>query len=114
MLFPHGESVTFEALSVGAEDAHGNPVDSYGSPVIVAGCAFDPGGTVESFEPGRDVVITSPRVFIPSESTVPVSSRDRVTVRGVLYEVDGDPAVWVNPFTGWNPGRAVPLERAAG
>jgi hypothetical protein len=111
--FPFGEAVTFEALSVSSVDAHGNPVESYGTPVTVSGCAFDPGGTVESFEPGRDVVTTSPRVFVPSGAGS-VSSRDRVTVRGKLYAVQGDPAVFTNPFTGWTPATVVNLERVAG
>lgn len=133
-MFPYGEVVTFEALDDGVEDAHGNPVGAYGAAVAVPGCAFDPGGTVESYGPGRDTVITSPRVFIPSgvsvfeetnffvfgtddEGTsqrVSVSPRDRVTVRGITYEVTGDPADWVNPFTGWAPGGVVSLERVSG
>ena len=112
--FPFGESVSFEALSVGNVDAHGNPVESYGSPVVVPGCAFDPGGTVESFGPGRDVVVTSPRVFVPSSVAVPVAARDRVTVRGARFQVRGDPAVFTNPFTGWTPATVVNLERVAG
>ena len=114
MLFPFGESVSFEALTVGVEDDHGNPVELYGAPVVVDGCGFDPGGTVESFGPGRDVVVTSPRVFIPSEVSVVVAARDRVTVRGLVYQVQGDPAVPVNPFTGWAPGTVLNLERVAG
>jgi hypothetical protein len=129
-MFPYGEAVTFEALADGAVDAHGNPVDSYGPPLVVQGCAFDPGGSVEQYTPGRDAVISSPRVFIPAgvsvfEETdlfvlgddgtrIPVSPRDRVTVRGITYEVQGDPADWVNPFTGWAPGGVVNLERVAG
>ena len=117
------------AFVEGATDAHGNPVESWGALVDVPGCAFDPGGTVESYTPGRDLVVSTPRVFIPGgvsvfeetdffifdgDTRVQVSPRDRVIVRGVTYEVRGDPANWVNPFTGWAPGGSVNLERVAG
>ncbi len=111
-MFPYGESAVFEARVSGSEDSHGNPVASWGSPVTVDGCAFAPQGSVESFEPGRNAVVTSPTLYCPPGTSV--SSRDRVTVRGLLYEVDGDPAVWRNPYTGWDPGVAVVLERVSG
>ena len=132
-MFPFGETVTFESLSTSTTDAHGNPVETYDAPVDIPGCGFDPGGTVETYTPGRDAVVSSPRVFIPSGVFVyegpdlfildvsgdtgaryGVNARDRVTVRGILYEVKGDPADWVNPFTGWAPGGVLNLERVAG
>ena len=129
-MFPFGETVTFEALSTSATDAHGNPVESFVDPVDVPGCGFDPGGTVETYTPGRDAVVSSPRLFIPSGvfvyeetnlfvldefgSRYGVNARDRVTVRGIRYEVQGDPADWINPFTGWSPGGVVNLSRVAG
>ena len=113
MDFPTGETVSFEVLSVGAVDAHGNPVESYATPVSVDGWAFDAGGTVEQFGPGRDAVISSPRLLRGSDDFVP-SSRDRCTVRGVVFEVDGDPGVWRSPFTSWIPGISVPLRRVSG
>lgn len=117
VVFPHGETVVFERLVDGPADVFGNPTVVYAQPAAVAGCGFDPGGSVETYGPGRDVVVSSPRVFLPGGVTVTglaLSSRDRVTVRGLLYEVKGDPADWVNPFTGWAPGGVVELERVAG
>jgi hypothetical protein len=111
--FPFGEVVLFEAQVVGAEDAHGNPVESFAAPVSVPGWGFDPGGSVERFDPGRDPVITNPRLFRKSNDFVP-GARDRCTVRGLLFVVDGDPAVWQSPFTGWQPGVVVGLERVSG
>jgi hypothetical protein len=35
-------------------------------------------------------------------------------VRGQVYLVDGDPAVWRNPYTGWQPGAVVTLGRVDG
>lgn len=111
-MFSFGESVIFEAVVTGSEDAHGNPVETWGAPVTVEGCAFAPAGSIESVEPGRNPVVTSPTVFAPAGTAV--SARDRVTVRGLLYQVDGDPAVWHNPYTGSDPGVAITLERVGG
>ena len=111
-MFPFGEPVVFEAAVSGTEDVHGNPVDSWGQPVTVDGCAFDPGGSTESIEPGRAPVVTSPRIYAPPGTVV--GRRDRATVRGVTYLVDGDPALWRNPYTGSEPGIVVELERAHG
>jgi hypothetical protein len=111
-MFPFGESVIFEAAVLGSEDAHGNLISTFGAPVTVEGCAFDPGGSVESVEPGRNAVVSTPRVFAPTGTVV--GSRDRVSVRGLVFLVDGDPAVWRNPYTGSNPGIVVNLERVGG
>jgi len=111
-VFPFGEPVLVKALIVGAEDSHGNPVETFAAAVTIEGCAFDPGGSVETSEPGREAVVSSPRVFLPVDTVI--TRRSRVTVRGDDYVVDGDPAVWRNPYTGWEPGIVATLERASG
>jgi hypothetical protein len=111
-MFPFGESVTFEASVSGSDDVHGNPVETWAAAVVVEGCAFDPGGSVESVEPGRNAVVSNPRVFAPFGTVV--GARDRVTVRGLVFVVDGDPAQWRNPYTGSTPGVVVNLERVGG
>lgn len=111
-MFPFGEPVTVQARVVGSEDSHGNPIETFADPVTVDGCAFDPGGSVETLEPGREAVVTRPRVFVPVGTVV--TARSLMTVRGLLYRVDGDPADYRNPFTGWQPGIVVNLERAEG
>lgn len=111
-MFPFGEPVLVQARVVGAEDSHGNPIETFAPAVSVDGCAFDPGGSVETVEPGREAVVTRPRVFLPTGTVI--TARSLVTVRGLLYRVDGDPAVWRSPFTGWEPGAVATLERADG
>jgi len=111
-MFPFGESVIFEARVTGSEDAYGNPVESFGAPVTVPGCAFDPGASQEVYEPGRNPVTTAPRVFAPVGTVV--TARSRVTVRGKVYLVDGEPAEWWNPYTGSTPGTVVTLEAVDG
>lgn len=111
-MYPFGESVIFEARVLGAEDDHGNPIETYAAPVTVQGCAFDPGASQEVYEPGRNPVTSSPRVFAPAGTVV--TARSRVTVRGQVYLVDGDPADWRNPYTGSTPGVVVTLEKVNG
>ena len=111
-MFPFGEPVVFEARVAGSEDAHGNPTDSWSAPVTVQGCAFDPGASQEVFEPGRDPVTSAPRVFAPAGTVV--TARSRVTVRGQVFLVDGEPAEWRNPYTGSTPGVVVTLEKVDG
>jgi hypothetical protein len=49
-------------------------------------------------------------VYLPAGTNV--DPKDRMIVRGVTYEVVGEPADWRNPFTGSTPGIEVALERA--
>lgn len=112
-MFGYGETVTVQAHLVDAsEDSHGNPVETFAPPVEVGDCGFDPGGSVETLGPGREVVVSRPRVFLPPDTVI--TARSLLTIRGLLYRVDGDPGDWRNPFTGWNPGIVATLERAAG
>jgi hypothetical protein len=89
------EYVSHAAFVEGESDAHGNPVESWGDAVSVGVYAFDPGATSEPREPGRDRVDTSPTLYLPS--TVVFGARDRVTARGVLYEVEGVTRQFVHP-----------------
>ena len=43
-----------------------------------------------------------------------VQGLDRVTDGTATYTVDGIPAAPLNPFTGWQPLREIPLQRAIG
>lgn len=108
-MFAFGETVIFEPASSGSEDAHGNPVESFGAGVPVDGWGFDPGGSVESYGPGRNATVTTPTLFRQATDFIP-GRRDRCVVRGKTYQVDGEPAVWRSPLTGWEPGISVKLE----
>lgn len=105
------ESVDWQAYVAGAEDAHGNEVDSWSDPVSVGVYAFDPGSMQEPREPGHDRVIIAPTVYMPSE--VVFDAHDRVTARGLLYEVDGGTRVWRHP-DGNQPGNVATLRRVEG
>jgi hypothetical protein len=43
-----------------------------------------------------------------------VAKEDRFRVRGVMYEVEGIPQQYRNPFTGHTPGPVVVLKRMEG
>lgn len=105
------ESVQHQPFIAGAEDAHGNPVESWGAAVSVGVYAFDPGGSVEPVVPGHDRVITEPTLYAPEGAVF--GDRDRVTARGVLYEVEGVTAVWRHP-NGLRPGNVINLKKVDG
>lgn len=111
--FPHGETAYVLAHLDGAEDSHGNPVDSWAAEpgVAIKGCGFAPGGSTESGD-NRTVIATNPQLFCPPGASI--TAKDRVKVRGLVFEVVGDPADWKHPMTGWDPGVVVNLERVAG
>ena len=43
-----------------------------------------------------------------------VQAQDRIRAQGVAYQIDGMPSADVNPWTGWQPVREIPLTRRVG
>lgn len=110
ILFPFGESATLSVRVVTGRDSDGN--DVYGSSdTVVDLCGFDPGLSSEIVG-GQDTVTTQPTLYMPPGSVA--GHVDTVTVRGVTYDVDGEPTVWRSPFTGWTPGVVVKLKSVTG
>lgn len=105
------ETVQHAAYQSGSEDAHGNQVDGWATAVQVGVYAFDPGGSSEPLIPGHDRVITTPTIYAPT--SVVFGDRDRVTARGVLYEVEGETRAWVHP-DGSQRGNVIGLRRVVG
>lgn len=106
------ETVQHEIYAGTGTDAHGNVIDVWQSPVDLEIYAFNPGGTTEPAGSGSDRVITSPTLYLPSASVL--SPRDRVTVRGLLYEVDGRTLDFRNPYDDSMNGNAVNLKAVEG
>jgi hypothetical protein len=106
----YGDPVILHGRIVTGRDSYGD--DIYTDVDVAAQSqAFDPGGSVESVQ-GQDLIVTQPTVYLePGASVDGVSA---VTVRGVRYDVDGTPAVWVSPFTGLQRGVVVRLKRVTG
>ena len=115
MNFPYGETVTRlrgtavtdpysgEATTVDWSDPDALPIP---------GCGFNPGSSLEPVQDARNAVITRPEVYLPADADV--LAGDRLVVRSTTYEVDGDPALWRSPFTGWTPGLVAALKVVSG
>lgn len=110
---PAGESAElFKYLGAG-EDAHGNLIDEWDEiPITLDGCAFDPGSSAEPRRPGQDRVIVEPNLFAPYGT--PAEPKDRIKVRGEIYQVEGEARDWRSPFTGTAYGTAIALRRVSG
>jgi len=95
------------------EDAHGNEVELWGSPVTLAGVyGFDPGSSSEPRLAGHDRVIVEPTLYGPYDT--PIESDDRVVVRGDTYEIEGFVRRWKHMRSGLEAGAVVTLRRVSG
>lgn len=99
----------------------GNPggVDEYGDPIvgtddrtILIDAFVAPRESGDISNRGRQGVIVGLTLFAPYETDVRYT--DQIEVDGVLYDVDGEPGKWRNPFSGWEAGIQVALVRASG
>lgn len=110
MDFPHGETVT--VLPGSTTDQYGDPVPSARTGSTIDGCAIAPRMSTEPPERGRQGVVVGLTVYAPAGSDI--ISTDLLMIRGLTYVVDGEPAEWSSPFTGWTPGLEVAVRRAVG
>jgi head-tail adaptor len=93
-------------------DGYGDEVFVYDDEDAVAEwCAFEPAGTTETLD-GRTAVTQTPRLYLQTGSAI--TAHARVTVRGDEFEVDGEPARWIDPFSGGSIGVVASLKRVAG
>lgn len=105
-MFPFGETV--QVLSPGTTtDRDRNTVETWTSPVEVSveGVGVEPRPSSEDNRDARNAVFSGFTLYMPAGTAVTASNR--VRVRGDVYAVDGKPAEWRNPFTGWEPGLVV-------
>lgn len=114
-MFAHGETVVrLRALRTLNEYSGQLDKLSWTEPdeLPIPGCGVDPGGSNEPLQDGRGAVVTTPTIYAPAGADV--HADDRLTVRGTTYAVDGTPAVWRNPVTGWAPGVVIKLKDVEG
>lgn len=110
-MFAFGETVTRQRAALVTDPYSGetSALDwSAPDELEIPSVAFDPGGSFETTEPGRNPVDTSPKLYDPSYADIAAS--DRIVCRGKTYDVDGDPLVYRHPMTGWSPGQVVNLK----
>ena len=110
-MFAHGETVTV-LPGPPTTDAYGEPIPSTRTGGDITGCAIAPRMSTEPTERGRQGVIVGLTVYAPAGSDI--LSTDSLMVRGHSYLVEGEPAEWVSPYTGWTPGLEVAIRRAVG
>jgi len=107
--FPFPQTVTVVRRVKSGTDGFGNDVFTTATADVPG--AFNPGTSAELVQ-GQDLLTVQPSVYLPAGTDV--AAIDAVQVGGELFEVDGSPNVWVNPFTGWAPGVEVKLRRVTG
>lgn len=111
MLRAISEYVDHEAFEAGAVDSHGNPVEAWSTPASAGVYAFDPGSSSEPRE-GGDRLIVEPTLYLPADAVF--GARDRVTARGLQYEVEGVTREWVHPTDPTRRANVVTLRRVEG
>lgn len=99
--YPHGKTVTVVRAALVTDPFSGEDemydwtaADETDFPK----CAVAPRTSEEPLEGRRVQVMDGLSVYGPKN--MDVTSRDRIRIDGVLYEVDGEPAHWESPFTG--------------
>ena len=107
-----GEPVTRLRHVQDGVDRYGNPVYVWAEVELPVGGAFDPGGSREPVEVGREPVITQPKLYFTEP--VDLTAGDRVRVRGVEFDVLGTPAEWSSPWSGAVRGVVVEVKVVAG
>ena len=110
-MFVFGETVTIVPGSPGT-DSYGDPLPITRTGGDITGCGVAPRYSTEPTERGRQGVIVGLTVYAPTGSDI--LSTDSLIVRGAEYVVDGEPAAWRSPFSGWAPGIEVAIRRAVG
>lgn len=94
-------------------DRYQNTVADWTDPVRtdVAGCMVAPRSSSEDND-GRTAMIVGLTVYLPAGTDL--QPADRLEVRGVVYEVDGEPGDWRNPYTDTRAGLEVAVQRVTG
>lgn len=110
--FPFAEDFTILSRTVTGQDSYGD--DVYGTTETPVTGAFAPAGSTELTD-GRDTVMAFPTIYLTAGSLVPAATDQiRREATGYVYEIDGEPAVYRNPFNGDQPGAVLRLKRVTG
>lgn len=105
----NGEPVTRRRQQQTGTDRYGNPEYSTVDTVLTERAAFDPGGSREPVEVGREQTVTTPKLYF-RKARPDLIDDDQVLVRGVVYDIKGDPADWQSPYGSTNGGLVVELK----
>lgn len=107
-----GETVTRLRATVVADRYGGQNKDwSNPSRATINGCALEPRLEGEVGD-GREGVVIGWTVYAPADADV--LATDRLRIRSVDHDVDGQPAEWRSPFTGTPRGLEIRTRRVDG
>lgn len=108
-----GEPVTRRRREQTGEDRYGNPEYGLVDTVLPERAAFDPGGSRNPVEVGREQTVTTPKLYFQTQWP-DLARDDQVIVRGVTYDIEGNPADWRSPWGSGLGGLVVELKIAEG
>lgn len=106
------EFVLWERFIEDGVDAHGNAGESWAPAVSVGIHAFAPGSSTEPVGDGQDRVISESMIYVNND--VVMEPRDRVTVRGKRYEVEGETLTYRSPHGPLADGNVIKLRKVDG
>lgn len=111
MIFAYGETVVILRAPL-VTDPYGDQVSDWDAAVRTdsPGWGFAPRGGDERQDNNAPTVIVGLTGYGPPGADV--LPTDRMEVRGQVYKVLGEIGEWRSPFTGWEPGVEVALQRA--
>ena len=106
--FVQGETITRQRPQASVDQYSEEPAPDWTKPpaaVEIDGWGVDDSRSAWSVEQGREPVVSDVVLYRPEVADV--LAGDRVVVRGRTYTVDGNPATWRHPMTGWSAGFVV-------
>lgn len=110
-MFAHGTTVTIQRAST-TTDRYGNTIPGpYVDVEDIDGCAVAPRESSED-NTNRTALVVGVTVFAPYGADV--RKADRCVIDGRTYQVEGEPAAWSHPMTGWQPGTVIQLRIVEG
>lgn len=98
--------------SPGGTDQYGDPIPGTTTVTAMPEAFVAPRTTEDVDDRGRTGVIVGLTLFAPYSTDLTYT--DQIEVDGVLYDIEGEPGRWKNPFTGWEAGIQAALTRAQG
>lgn len=107
-MFAYGEAVQFISPTLVLNDYSGEvESEDWDNPFVEleGACGVEPIASNEPAEDGRQSVIVGYRLYF--DRMVTVDREWRAVVRGDVLRVQGRPAGWRSPFTGWEAGTVV-------
>ncbi len=107
-VFPYGVMVTVQRM---ARDRFGNVTVT--STHRVGPCAVSMTGSDEPNVTPQDTVTVQAVLYVPASADIYPTDR-AILPDGTKWEVIGSTLSYTNPYTGWNPGGAVRIQRVGG